>query len=470
MRGEVAQGDRFLFGAVGALAALLLECFCWGFTVDDAWIVSRVAAHGAEAGTFAFNRGQTPTDAVTPLGWAHLLGWLGRWLGLATKSEFWSLARYLGVTAHVSAFALVGYFGAARRDLTGLLSLFLLVLLCVPAGIWAGAGLTTPVVGLILLLGAVLLEKGSQILGCLCLGAAAAWRPELVPTVCAICLLQVAQRRWPVRLKNVLLVAAPSLLVMLVRALQFDSVFPLSSIAKQADWSSGVRYALMTSIWSGVPWLLLLGLLGRPRRWWVVAWSVHLLALVFAGGDWMPGLRLSAPLLPWVAWRSVRLLQPSRRIAWLLLVAIFPLRLLWAQGDDLRRVSERRWALVESARGVLDGYSTIATVDIGWVGMATDAKIVDLAGVTEPRIAQLPGGHTSKAIFPGMFSGRDVDAWIVRAAVPERLHDRDIMAIEPLYWVDARLLQRFADLNMSAEHYWDLQGAPGGYVLFVSRR
>ncbi len=50
---------------------------------------------------------------------------------------------------------------------------------------------------------------------------------------------------------------------------------------------------------------------------------------------------------------------------------------------------------------------------MGWVGAATDATIVDLAGLTDPEIAALRGGHTSKAIPEGLLDARGVDAVVL---------------------------------------------------------
>ena len=56
----------------------------------------------------------------------------------------------------------------------------------------------------------------------------------------------------------------------------------------------------------------------------------------------------------------------------------------------------------------------IAALDIGWLGAATDATIVDLAGLTDPAIAVLPGGHTSKAIPASLLEARGVDALVLQ--------------------------------------------------------
>ncbi len=204
---------------------------------------------------------------------------------------------------------------------------------------------------------------------------------------------------------------------------------------------------------------------GIRRREQLVPWIVHLVALVFAGGDWMPGLRLSAPLFPWLAWQIAPRLTKAWHLAALLGCAIFPLMLLAQQGADLRAVSERRLALIEAARPALVGAEVIAGVDIGWLGVATDAQIVDLAGVTDPKVAALPGGHTSKAVYSGLFSGRNVDAWVVRTSDASYQAGDPVESIQASYWVDGRLLNRSENLGMKLCAFIPLQGTAGGYVI-----
>ena len=58
---------------------------------------------------------------------------------------------------------------------------------------------------------------------------------------------------------------------------------------------------------------------------------------------------------------------------------------------------------------VLAPARVVAALDVGWVGAISDAHIVDLAGITDPSVASLPGGHTSKRIPPSFLRARRVD-------------------------------------------------------------
>jgi hypothetical protein len=65
-------------------------------------------------------------------------------------------------------------------------------------------------------------------------------------------------------------------------------------------------------------------------------------------------------------------------------------------------VEGEREALIEASRKYLQNAHVIASADIGWPTAASEAHVVDLAGLTDPNIAALGGGHTSKRIDPAM--------------------------------------------------------------------
>lgn len=458
----------FAGAAVSITVALILEFFCWGFTVDDAWIVSRVAQNGLATGMFSFNLGGPVTDAVTPLGFAHLLGGLGALLGLDSSSELWTLARWLGVVAFVSSLSIVGCV-LGREGRGGVVRAGALSFLALPAAAWAGAGLSTAIVGLLVVIGAVVFEGKKWWVGAACLGGAAAWRPELVPF--SIAWMVCRQLGSEVPLRGILLRLLPffavALIPFVVRWFAFGTIAPLSAVAKVAEPRTALFYAGVTAIWSGLGWLVLLrnDAFRRPGLWGV-PWCAHLLAVFFAGGDWMPALRLSAPLFPLLIWATGRQLKPTLRF-WLGLLpaAGFTIFLASAQGADFRAVAERRLALVAGGAPLLAQSRVVAATDVGWVGMATPARIVDLAGVTDPTIAALPGGHTSKAISPGLFSDRDVDTWVIRALDRSYEPGQPLETIVAAYLVDARLLGRNADLGFVGVATLPLLGTSGQYII-----
>ncbi|MCS6901981.1 MAG: hypothetical protein RMJ98_20410, partial [Myxococcales bacterium] len=71
-----------------------------------------------------------------------------------------------------------------------------------------------------------------------------------------------------------------------------------------------------------------------------------------------------------------------------------------------------RASLIRQARLLLRERRAVATLDVGWVGASTKGHIIDLAGLTEPAFAWLPGGHTSKRITGAMLADRGADTLI----------------------------------------------------------
>jgi hypothetical protein len=108
----------------------------------------------------------------------------------------------------------------------------------------------------------------------------------------------------------------------------------------------------------------------------------------------------------------------------------------------------------------------VAALDVGWVSAATEADIVDLAGLTDPEIAALPGGHTSKRIQGRFFLSRDPDAWLVYA--PEGL-PADLGSWRQARYprvVEARLVHDDAVARRFMPTAWLPLGTRGaGYVL-----
>jgi hypothetical protein len=82
----------------------------------------------------------------------------------------------------------------------------------------------------------------------------------------------------------------------------------------------------------------------------------------------------------------------------LLVSAAAALLLFVGLGPAARRVGADRARLIAAAKPVFARDARIAALDVGWVGAASPAQVIDLAGVTDPQVASFPGGHTSKRI------------------------------------------------------------------------
>ncbi len=469
----------------GALFSLVLGLgmvlWGWGYTVDDALITAQVAANLSAGVGYRVNPSGELVDAVTPLGYAHLLA-LAR---PANALEALHIARTAGAAAWLMTMAWLGAW-IARFGARGLGWLALLAL--VPcAGAWASSGMETPWVALLVALGAALaLEPGGGsdsargasdgvalddavptlagglgglaphlglrprlvrcLSGALALGVAAAWRPELLPAVLVLWLGAAGLLpawRWRVLLFAVGLL--PSALVIAARLIWFEGPAPLSSLAKPSDLTHGLRYALGGWILSGylavvAPWAL--RRLSYAGRALALALGAHVVSLSLVGGDWMALFRLYVPLLPLVgrvaAELAFRTHWGSQLVRGALVLTAAGL-MQWHSGAAARHVAADRQRLIEAATPHLTG-RRVAALDVGWV-LATGAEVIDLAGVTDPRIAELPGGHTSKQLDPHLLARRRAEAVVL-------LHEPG--AELPARQVERRLLREFSELNAAA--------------------
>lgn len=404
--------------ALGVAAALPAALIFRGFTVDDALISARVASHLAAGAGYRFNPSGPVVDAVTPLGYAHLLA-LG---GEASALEMLERGRALGLVAYFVAAGVLGVLlPVALRARASALSV---LAVSAPLAAWASSGMET---GLVTLLAVLALTPG--VAGTVCAGLAAAWRPELLPWALVLgagrALLGAPSPVERVRSLALALglTVAPAAAVAVIRASWFGSAAPLAMLAKPSDLAHGFRYAVGGLLLTGAPALLLAPRAIRRADGWtrvlVAASAAHVAAVTLAGGDWMALYRLLVPVLPTVLLAGARLAEQSPLVPTLVRTGaalLVSLVLAGYVGWPARSVLEHRLALVRSSEQTLAGARSVATLDVGWVGAATPSAVVDLAGVTDPLVARLPGGHTSKRIPEGLFENRDVDAVVLLLA------------------------------------------------------
>ena len=276
--------------------------------------------------------------------------------------------------------------------------------------------------GLALALGALavaLPELGAVRAGALCAGLTAALRPEALPFALVLAAAPSPRRARTTYLR-LALAALPFVVVVAVRLLVFGRAVPLAVLAKPSDAAHGGVYALACFLVTG-PLALLAPLAWARLAGWgrglVLAVLVHFGAVALAGGDWMPLSRLVVPALPAVVLAFARLAAVAHGISTAVRLALALGLGVYFQlvkvGPSAARVGAARRAVVEELRAPLAGARVVAALDIGWLGAATDATLVDLAGLTDPVIAALPGGHTSKAIPRGLLDARGVDALVL---------------------------------------------------------
>ncbi|HWZ90300.1 MAG TPA: hypothetical protein VNW92_15660 [Polyangiaceae bacterium] len=419
---RVGPRKRIWGALLGILAALPASLWLWGFTVDDALISARVAAHIARGLGPRFNPHGPVVDAVTPLGFAQFLSLFGQGDVLAT----FQVAKCLGLAAWLVAAAVLGALIAGAGQSRRRFSPLLLVAVSAPLGAWAVSGMETGLVTLLATLG--LLDGVS---GALPLGLAAALRPELAPFSFVLVAARARFGRASLPRGAALcgIVALPLFAVALIREHFFGRVVPLSFFAKPSDFGHGLQYALGAFAFSGLPWLLLATpkeLRRTARAAWplLAALAAHFFALVLCGGDWMALYRLAVPVLPCAALAGAYIADPARPVvAWLRLALGLAAALLLAVGlgAPARRVGAERRALIAEARPVFAHDPRIAALDVGWVGAASDAEVIDLAGVTDPEVAFFPGGHTSKRIPRAWLFRREPTAIVLLLARSESL-------------------------------------------------
>jgi len=418
----------------GLLATLLLAAamaWLWGYTVDDALISCRVAWHLARGFGYRFNARGPVVDAVTPLGWAHLLSLVG---GREGPLSTLAVAKWLGAVAVAGGTFAVGRRAFTRASAVYAGGLVLCLAVCAPLSAWAVSGMET---GVVTALAVAALGNGRGADGAA--AVAAALRPELAPWAVTVRVgLRVAQGvHFSRAVGGAGLVLAGPLLVAALRTLWFGRPAPLAVFAKPSDLEHGVSYALHAFVQTGLPLLGMAPLTlrrGAPlARALVGAGLVHFTALALAGGDWMSLYRLAVPVLPSFVLAGAELWRVAPAWAsWLRLACATAMSLFLAQalGPSARQVGPARERLIAEARAPLAGCRAVATLDVGWVGAVADFTVVDLAGVTDEGVAMLPGGHTSKRVSDALLRARDVDALVLLSGVSAGTADDYVREVE----------------------------------------
>jgi hypothetical protein len=396
-----------LFGIALAAGSAAFAAWMWGFTIDDAFISIRYARHVASGVGYRFNADGPATDGVTPLVWPFVLAPFARASALAVlfRAKCINLAAWL-----VSAFFLGKRIGSANAKLVWKVAAVVLVAISLPVFAGAVSGMETGIATALVTFAALEADRERLYSACIIGGISALFRPELAAWAFAL----AAALAMPTRDAKKIAAAcgaalAPFFVVVVIRLAVFGRAGPLALLAKPSDLEHGASYALAAAIASLTPLLAFAprGIFraSNAARALAAAAVVHLLAIASVGGDWMPYARLAAPVAPSLALVFVRSVSTSNQIAAMLRAIVafgFGARLLVVAAPAGRHVEDDRDRLIDASRQYLQNARVIASGDIGWPTAASEGHVVDLAGLTDPNIAVLGGGHTSKRIDPAM--------------------------------------------------------------------
>lgn len=464
-----------LWGALAVVLAAVPALWLWSFTVDDSLISIRYARHLALGLGYRFNVEGSSTDGVTPLLWPFIL------LPLAHAAPLVVLARAktLGLIVWLTAAAGWGSaVGRAEVAIAPKAVAMMALATCVPLATHAVSGMETALATALATWAAVF--HGRPYAASVLAGIAASFRPEMVPWAVTLgfgLALVGSSVTAPRTLACVLLAALPFAGCVCARLAIFGHIAPLAVLAKPSDLVHGLAYTGAAALASTGPVLAcapfaLARAKGAPLVL-VAAGVVHLLAIAFAGGDWMPFARLVVPIVPSLLLAFVLVSPAAQPVATALRAFVglgLGLRVLIFAAPAARSVGPDRERLANSVAPLVRGRSHVATADVGWPSAATEATIVDLGGVTDPEIAVLPGGHTSKRVDGALVLEKGTDAILLYAKAGELSLDSWQEAFFP-HAVDARLAaSELLGSHFRAAAFVPLGETGAGYYVLVARR
>jgi hypothetical protein len=463
----------FVFAALALAISIASSVWARAFAIDDAFIGIRYARHLAAGDGYAWNIGGPATDGVTPLPWAFLLWPLAHAGALTVLAR----SRVMGAAIWALAASLWGLaVGRTRAPAWVKLGLMGVLALDVPVAAHAVSGMETALAMALATVASISHAKGYR--SAVCAGLAASLRPELVvwALVLSVGFARVEQAPLRKLVLTGLVAFAPFAACAAIRLIVFGRPGPLALLAKPSDVGHGVAYAGAAFFFSLAPVLLVSprALAKERGPGLVIALSTvaHFTVAMAVGGDWMPYARLLAPVVPAMLFaaalasvQATRVCVATRFLVALALGGFFFVR----SAPVLRHAGEDRVSMIHHAPEAIARAQHPATVDIGWVSAVTDAPILDLAGVTDPDIATLPGGHTSKRVDTLMLLARGVDVAIFYAdPLPT-----DLAAIDPSVFarvVEARIVRDpVFDARFAATALLPLGARGAGYVIFSRR-
>jgi hypothetical protein len=470
------------------LAGLLLSLALVPYQVDDAYITYRYAQNFVANGGLAYNPGEAASEGFTSPLWFLLLSLGARTLPMELLPF---LATLLGVLAFLGVllvFARVTQEEPPTARLLGMLALALWPGLV----FYAATGMETLLFVLcVLVFQCAALELLPDRLGLVAAFLAIAIRPEGGWLIVALLLsfLPFAELRRQLVSRRIVGLAAALVvggaLQTAARWLLFAAVLPNTFYAKLPDLMAGLAY--LKGFWLSGPGALLtlLALLGallgevRQRSFFLAALA-WMIAPVLEGGDWMPHERFLLPAVVFLVMAALGAAKawpkPLRLGAGVLALVLAGL-LGWqdlamarhVQSSYDRSVLREMW-IAGWARE--NGVASLASVDIGVLGYYSGARIIDVVGLTDRRIARSSGGHLNKQFdLDHVFAASKPDGLILRSTIRPEIVGLQLQRCRPGSEIEKRI---FFDRRLLADYRLalslEVQGDPRQSKLIFLRR
>lgn len=439
-----------------ALGVAGLGLAAWPYTVDDAFITARYASRIASGAGYTFQDGSA-TDGVTGPAWT-LPGIVAQHLGV----EPWMAQKALGLALACIAVAWLATQlgrGAGARMRLGVFAV--LVVPQATLSIWAVGGLETGLATWAMVACAIGAWRRDAWLG---VGALViAWtRPELLVAAAVMVVWRGRRRDWALAALGVIGVVA-------FRGALFGHVLPLSFWAKGGTIADGLRYVVSgVVVITGLGGVALLAFARSERRArvWIVAVTAHVVVVALLGGDWMPGYRLLAPMVPIFAAlgalgaQRIGLRRRGLAIGMVAMAGMLPTVDFVAQIGPARASADNREAAQPLAHALRD--RDVALVDVGFLRYDARGGTLDLAGLTDPFVARLPGGHVDKEIPLAYLAERSPGTLLFHARAEPEVDDEGRLVRLAGHPVERRLAAselvraqyRVTEVIRYAETYW----------------
>lgn len=383
------------------LISLAFVVFHFSYTVDDAYIYWRYANNLLNGKGYSFSPVDGPSDGITAPLWLLFIVPVG----LVDAAAGLMLAKIVSASFVVISLLLM----CRRGSPVGAL----LVSLSGSLWVYATSGLESGAVVFAVAVMEVWRNKESQRhvvpIALMCL------TPWLRPEASLLMFL-----RCPTSFKKKAIWFLLSVgTIAALRWFHFGHALPLSAMAKPAILGNAGQYILFWFVGGGGGLFLAAAAFGssHEKRDLFVCAAVHICAVAFAGGDWMPGFRLMLPALVVLGFhiRAPAFEQKVRCVGfWLLTLlcaSVFGVEnyLLGSQG---RNATEESMVARSFMLPLLRG-KRVACSDVGWVSAYATSDIIDLAGVTNEVIGALPGKHMEKEIDESWFADKSPDVLLL---------------------------------------------------------